>query len=102
VSAASSLSPLLDRRRRRRRTPIVVAGSLGSAALLVLVLTGRRHELATALSSAALPILGVGVLLQIVALLSRSEAWHLSIQAAGRTVQRRVLYRASSVRGCRS
>ena len=35
--------------------------------------------------------------LQIVALLVRSEAWHLSIQAAGGTVARRVLYRASSV-----
>jgi hypothetical protein len=49
-----------------------------------------------------LPILGVGVLLQIVALLSRSEAWHLSIQAAGGTVERRALYRASSVGDCRS
>jgi uncharacterized membrane protein YbhN (UPF0104 family) len=37
------------------------------------------------------------VLLQIVALLARSEAWHLSIQAAGGTVDRRVLYRASSM-----
>jgi hypothetical protein len=35
--------------------------------------------------------------LQIVALLSRSEAWHLSIEAAGGTVDRRVLYRASSM-----
>jgi hypothetical protein len=30
-------------------------------------------------------------------LLSRSEAWHLTIQAAGGTVHRRVLYRASSM-----
>jgi hypothetical protein len=39
----------------------------------------------------------VTVLLQVVALLVRSEAWHLSIQAAGGTVERRVLYRASSM-----
>ena len=42
-------------------------------------------------------------LLQIVALLARSEAWHLTIEAAGGTVDRRVLYRASSVQvlgGC--
>jgi hypothetical protein len=39
----------------------------------------------------------VTVLLQVVALLVRSEAWHLSIEAAGGTVARRVLYRASSV-----
>src|SRR4029450_8041967 len=37
------------------------------------------------------------VLLQIGALVSRSEAWHLTIQAAGATVGRRVLYRASSM-----
>jgi hypothetical protein len=37
------------------------------------------------------------VLLQIVALISRSEAWHLTIEAAGGTVKRRILYRASAV-----
>jgi len=42
-------------------------------------------------------VLAVTVLLQILALLARSEAWHLTIQAAGGTVDRRVLYRASSM-----
>jgi uncharacterized membrane protein YbhN (UPF0104 family) len=37
------------------------------------------------------------VVLQIVALRARSEAWHLSIRAAGGTVDRRILYRASSM-----
>jgi uncharacterized membrane protein YbhN (UPF0104 family) len=91
------LPRLSDGLRRRARTPIVIAGSLACAAALVLVLAGRRHDFAIALSSVALPILGVCVLLQVVALLSRSEAWHLSIQAAGGTVARRVLYRASSM-----
>jgi hypothetical protein len=92
-----SLPRRLERPGRRRRLPIVIAGSLASAALLGLVLAGRRHDFATALSSAALPILGASMLLQVVALVSRSEAWHLSIQAAGGTVARRVLYRASSM-----
>jgi hypothetical protein len=35
--------------------------------------------------------------LQVVALVSRSEAWHLTITAAGGSVDRRVLYRASSM-----
>lgn len=35
--------------------------------------------------------------LQIVALLARTEAWHGCINAAGGTVERRVLFRASSV-----
>jgi len=97
MSSALSVPRLLDVRGGRRRTPIVVAGTLASGTVLTLVLAGDRDAFATALSSAALPILGVSVLLQIVALLSRSEAWHLSIQAAGGTVARRVLYRASSV-----
>jgi uncharacterized membrane protein YbhN (UPF0104 family) len=82
---------------RRHRTLITVAGSVATVAVLVFVLAGRRHEFAAAISGAALWVLGVTVLLQIVALLARSEAWHLSIEAAGGTVERRVLYRASSM-----
>jgi len=42
-------------------------------------------------------VLAVTVQLQIVALLARSEAWHLTIRVAGGTVDRRVLYRASGL-----
>jgi uncharacterized membrane protein YbhN (UPF0104 family) len=82
---------------RRRRTLLTVVGSLGTAAILVALLAGRRDEFGEALSSAPLWVLGVTALLQIVALVSRSEAWHLTIEAAGGTVARRVLYRASSM-----
>jgi uncharacterized membrane protein YbhN (UPF0104 family) len=82
---------------RRHRTLITVLGSLATAAILVLLLVGRRHEFADALSGAAAGVLAVAALLQIVALLARSEAWHLSIRAAGGKVDRRILYRASSM-----
>lgn len=82
---------------RRHRTPITVLGSLATAAVLVFLLAGRRHEFADALSDATMRVLAVAALLQIVALLARSEAWHLTIGAAGGTVGRRVLYRASSM-----
>jgi uncharacterized membrane protein YbhN (UPF0104 family) len=82
---------------RRRRTLITVVGSLATAAVLLFVLAGRREEFAAALSGVAAWVLAVTVVLQIVALLARSEAWHLSIQAAGGTVDRRILYRASSM-----
>jgi uncharacterized membrane protein YbhN (UPF0104 family) len=82
---------------RRRRTLLTVLGSLATAAILVGLLAGRRDEFAEALSSAPLWLLGVTALLQIVALVSRSEAWHLTIEAAGGEVERRVLYRASSM-----
>jgi uncharacterized membrane protein YbhN (UPF0104 family) len=82
---------------RRRRGLIMVVGSLATAAVLVFLLAGRRDEFAAAISDVAAGVLAVTVLLQIVALLARSEAWHLTIQAAGGTVDRRVLYRASSM-----
>jgi uncharacterized membrane protein YbhN (UPF0104 family) len=81
----------------RRRTVITVLGSLVTATILAFLLAGRRDEFAAALSGAAAWVLAATVLLQIAALLSRSEAWHLTIRAAGGTVDRRVLYRASSM-----
>jgi uncharacterized membrane protein YbhN (UPF0104 family) len=82
---------------RRHRVLITVVGSLATAAVLVLVLAGRRDEFEAALSEAAVWVLAVTALLQLVALVARSEAWHLTIEAAGGTVDRRVLYRASSM-----
>ena len=81
---------------RRRRRLITVVGSLATAAILAFLLAGRRHEFAAALSVAAW-VIAATVLLQIVSLLARSEAWHLSIRAAGGTVDRRILYRAFSM-----
>jgi uncharacterized membrane protein YbhN (UPF0104 family) len=82
---------------RRRRGLITVVGSVATAAVLLFVLSGRRDEFEEALSRASAWVLAVTTLLQIVALVARSEAWHLSIEAAGGTVERRVLYRASSM-----
>ncbi|MGH7606330.1 MAG: hypothetical protein ACREME_03240, partial [Gemmatimonadales bacterium] len=76
---------------------IAVVGSVATAAVLVFLLAGRRHEFADALSTTPAWVLAATVLLQVVGLLARSEAWHLTIQAAGGTVERRVLYRASSM-----
>jgi uncharacterized membrane protein YbhN (UPF0104 family) len=82
---------------RRHGTALTIAGSLVTAGLLMVALAGRRHEFGDALSSASLGILALTALLQIVALVSRSEAWHRTIEAAGGTIRRRVLYRASSM-----
>jgi uncharacterized membrane protein YbhN (UPF0104 family) len=97
---AGPLAELIGRARRfgrRRRGPITVVVSLATAAVLVVLLAGRRDEFVAALSAAALWVLAVTALLQILALVARSEAWHLTIEAAGGTVDRRVLYRASSM-----
>jgi uncharacterized membrane protein YbhN (UPF0104 family) len=82
---------------RRRRTPLTIAASVAVALLLAAVLADRRDEFGDALASASVWVLAGTALLQVVALVSRSEAWHLTIEAAGGTVERRVLYRASSM-----
>jgi uncharacterized membrane protein YbhN (UPF0104 family) len=76
---------------------MTVVVSLATAAILVVLLAGRRNEFTAALSAAAAWVLAVTVLFQIMALVARSEAWHLTIEAAGGEVDRRVLYRASSM-----
>jgi hypothetical protein len=81
----------------RHKKLITIGGSLIAAAILVAILWGRRDQFSTALSSASISVLLAAAALQLVALLARSEAWHISIGAAGGTVERRVLYRASSM-----
>jgi uncharacterized membrane protein YbhN (UPF0104 family) len=81
---------------RRHRVIVAVTGALTSAFLLSLLLAARRGELATALASAPWWKLVLAAGLQLVALLARTEAWHLTIEAAGGQMARRVLFRASS------
>ena len=82
---------------QRRRTALTVACSLIVAILLVSLLSGRRDEFTEALASASALVIAATALLQVVALVSRSEAWHITIEAAGGAIDRRVLYRASSM-----
>ena len=81
---------------RRQRVPIAIVGSLVAVAILALALAGRRDEFAGAISGTAVWVLALTALLQLVALLVRTEAWYLCIRAAGGTPHRRVVYRASS------
>lgn len=82
---------------RRHRQAITIVGSVAAAGVLGAILWGRRDEFAEAMSSASIWTLLAAAALQLVALLARSEAWHVCINAAGGTVARRVLYRASSM-----
>jgi hypothetical protein len=81
---------------RHRRVMAVTAGVLATTAL-VLALLGQRHAFSTAVSRASAGVLIAAALLQVVALLARTEAWHWTVGAAGGTVGRRRLYRASSM-----
>jgi uncharacterized membrane protein YbhN (UPF0104 family) len=66
-------------------------------AAIVIALWGQRDEFVAAFKQAPLWLLGCAVLLQIVALLTRTEAWRICVLAAGGTIGRRRLYRASSM-----
>jgi len=81
----------------RRRTPLTIFASIAVALVLAAVVAGRRDEFGAALAKASIWVLAGTALLQVVALVARSEAWHLTIEAAGGSVERRVLYRASSM-----
>jgi uncharacterized membrane protein YbhN (UPF0104 family) len=82
---------------RRHRAWLTVACSLATAGLLAWLLAGKADEFTAALSGVTAWVIVLTALLQALALVSRSEAWHRTIEAAGGTVSRRVLYRASSV-----
>jgi uncharacterized membrane protein YbhN (UPF0104 family) len=72
-------------------------GALAVIAVLGFVLAGRRGQFTAALDSAPISLLGLAVLLQIISLLARTEAWNVCVRAAGGTVSRRLLFRAAGV-----
>jgi uncharacterized membrane protein YbhN (UPF0104 family) len=82
---------------RRHRVLVAVGGGLATAGLLAAVLAHRRDEFQAAVAGAPWWVLAVTVALHAIALLARSEAWHVSVGAAGGSVPRRVLFRASSM-----
>jgi uncharacterized membrane protein YbhN (UPF0104 family) len=98
VSAGQLAAPVTARPPEWRRVvgivlPIVALG------VLIVVVVARRDVFARALESAPIWLLGVAVALQLVALLSRCEAWHRCVAAAGATVPRRGVFRASGIGG---
>ncbi len=81
----------------RHPVAVTVACTLAVAVALVLGLWDKRDDFAAALGDASVWILAAAAALQVVWLVSRSEAWHVCVGAAGGDVGRRRLYRASAV-----
>lgn len=80
-----------------RRTPLTVVGTLLAVGVLVFVLAGRWGEFARAAIGAPWWALTAAAALQTASLLARTEAWNVTVHAAGGTVGRRRLYRAAGV-----
>jgi uncharacterized membrane protein YbhN (UPF0104 family) len=79
------------------RKLVTGAGTLATLGGLTVVLAGRWGQLADAAVGASPWLLGAAVVLHIGSLVARSEAWNVSVRAAGGTVARRRLYRAASI-----
>jgi uncharacterized membrane protein YbhN (UPF0104 family) len=76
---------------------VSVLGAVIVTGALAVELTGRSGQFTAALRAAPLSILALTILLQLVALISRTEAWNVCVRATGATVSRRVLFRAAGV-----
>jgi hypothetical protein len=84
----------LSASRRRALAATVVTAA---CAALGFALASHSKDFATALHAAPLPLLALVTALQLLALLSRTEAWFACVRATGATASRRRLYHASSV-----
>jgi hypothetical protein len=82
---------------RRHRTAVTVAASIAASVALGILLIGKWDELETGVTGAPMAIAAAAVALQVLALVARSEAWHVCVRAAGGAARRRTLYRASSM-----
>jgi hypothetical protein len=73
------------------------AGMLAVVAVLAYALADKRDEFAQALQAAPIWVLLAATALQVVALVTRCEAWHACVGAAGATISRRRLFRAGGL-----
>src|SRR3954465_3794650 len=87
----------LRRFQQRHSRALGIALAVGVAAVIVIALWGKREDFVTAVEEAPLWVLACAVALQLVALLTRTEAGVICVHPAGGTTGRRRLYRASSM-----
>jgi hypothetical protein len=80
-----------------RSTLVTAVGAVAVVGVLAYVLADRRDEFSAALGAASVWILLVATALQLLALVTRTEAWRICVVAAGGSVGRRCLFRAASV-----
>src|SRR5215210_3103742 len=96
TDASYGVEPTMTRR-GRGSAAATAAGALAVVAVLALVLADRRHEFAEALQAAPVWVLGLAAALQVLALVTRCEAWRTCVGAAGATISRRRLFRAGGL-----
>src|SRR6476659_438731 len=68
---------------RHHSAAVTITGSLVVGSALVVGLWGKRADFAVALGLAPMWIRAAAILLHVVWLVARSEAWHVCVGAAG-------------------
>jgi len=82
---------------RRHSKQVSAAFAIVVFAALVVGLYDKRDAFVQAIDAASPPVLLGAIAMQVVWLVSRSEAWHVCVQAAGADCGRRPLYQAAAV-----
>ena len=77
------LPPKSQACRARVRPALTVLVTLAAAVVFMVALKGKSASFSAALHTAPLGLLGLAAALQLLALLSRTEAWNVSVRAAG-------------------
>jgi hypothetical protein len=95
--ALAGVPAIVRAQAHKRRAALMVSASVGASLVLGAALVGKWPELKAGVTGAPAAVVAAAVLLQVLALVSRSEAWSVSVLASGGTVSRRRLYRASSM-----
>ena len=97
AGAGESESCAPRRRSLGLRAGLSIVGAAAVTVALGVELSGRREQFVTALHAVPLATLVLVIVLQVGALLARSEAWYVCVGAAGGTVSRRLLFRAAGL-----
>lgn len=82
---------------KRHSKAISVAFAVGVTAALVAGLYGKREDFVDSLDAASAGVLAAALIMQLIWLIARSEAWHVCVDAAGAECGRRPLYRAAAI-----
>ena len=99
LSIAGGAADIAPDRRVPWRRALTVGLPVVAFGVLAAVLLARRDTFLGALDAAPVWLLACAVALQLLALLARSEAWRLCVGAAGSTISRRGVFRASGIGG---
>ena len=86
----------------RHRVAATALATLAAFGALAFVLVGRQGQFSTAMLTAPVWLLALAMLLHLMSLLTRTEAWNFCIRAAGGSTPRRLVFRAAGIGGLAS